>query len=145
MTTPAAQIVAVQAVLAAIEEQGHSVPSRHVAEPGAMTRDAELSDAQLAARDLAWLTGCDTVIAEVSTPSHGVGVEVMAASAAGLPILALARRGVRVSRLLAGLRGVRLVSYDTIDHAVASVTEFLTTVSPRASAPGAQGEGSGVS
>jgi len=129
MTTPAAEIATVQAVLAALELGGHLVPSRHVAHPGAMGQDAELSAAQLAARDLALMASCDAVIAEVSTPSHGVGVEAMAASAAGLPVLALARRGVRVSRLLAGLPGVRLAFYDDPQHAVAHAAAFLTSIS----------------
>ncbi len=145
MTTPATEIATVQAVLAAVEARGHCVPSRHVAEAGAMGRDADLSDAQLAARDLAWLGACDAVIAEVSTPSHGVGVEVQAASAAALPILALTRRGLRVSRLLAGLPGVRLAPYDGIEHAVAQVIDFLVSISPRTRSPDLPGHPSALS
>jgi len=127
MTSPAAEIAVVRHLLAALEGEGHVVPSRHVADAAAaMTRDAQLSDAQLAARDLAWLAECDAVIAEVSTPSHGVGVEVMAASAAGIPVLALARHGVGVSRLLKGLPGVRAVAYRTIEQALAEVADFLS-------------------
>jgi len=129
MTTPAAEMATVQALLAALENAGHCVPSRHVADPAAVSRDAELSDAQLAGRDLSWLAGCNAVIAEVSTPSHGVGVEVMAASAAGIPILALARRGARVSRLLAGLPGVRLAPYDSVEQAAAQAIQFLASMS----------------
>lgn len=128
MTTPAAEIATVQALLAALENAGHRVPSRHVASPGATGQDADLSDAQLAARDLAWLASCDAVVAEVSTPSHGVGAEVMAAAAAGLPVLALARRGVRVSRLLAGLPGVQLASYSDRHQAVTLAIRFLSTL-----------------
>ncbi len=126
MTTPAAEIAVIRDLLAALEGEGHLVPSRHVADAAAaMTRDAQLSDAQLAARDLAWLADCDALIAEVSTPSHGVGVEVMAASAAGIPVLALARHGVRVSRLLGGLPGVRTATYRDGEQALAEVAEFL--------------------
>lgn len=130
MTTPATEIGTVRALLAALEERGHNVPSRHVADPSAAGRDAELSDAQLAARDLAWLAGCEAVVAEVSTPSHGVGIEIMAASAAALPILALARRGARVSRLLAGLPGLRLVRYESTEEALAHLADYLAFLSP---------------
>lgn len=127
MTTPAAEIAVVRHLLAALEGEGHVVPSRHVADAAAaMTRDAQLSDAQLAARDLAWLAECDALIAEVSTPSHGVGIEVMAASAAGIPVLALARQGVKLSRLLSGLPGVRAALYRTTEQALAEVADFLS-------------------
>lgn len=135
MTTPAAEIATVQALLAAFEDQGHQVPSRHVASPDAMRRDANLSDAQLAARDLAWLASCDAVIAEVSTPSHGVGAEILAAAAARLPVLALARRGVPVSRLLSGLPGVQLASYSDSQQAVTLATQFLETLQRPGSRP----------
>lgn len=145
MTTPTAEIATVQAVLAAVEARGHCVPSRHVAEAGAMGRDAELSDARIAARDLAWLASCEAVIAEVSTPSHGVGVELHAASVAALPILALARRGLRVSRLLAGLPRVQLAPYDDVEHAVVLVIEFLGLVSSRKTSSGMPGEATALS
>ena len=33
------------------------------------------------ARDVGWIVGCDVMIAEVSTPSHGVGYEIALALA----------------------------------------------------------------
>lgn len=139
MTTPAAELATVQAILTALEGQGHVVPSRHVAFPNASSGDAELGDGALAARDLAWLASCQAVIAEVSTPSHGVGIEVLAAQAGGKPVLALARRGVPVSRLLAGLPGVRLARYETVPEALAQVAKFLATLPPLETAGAAGG------
>lgn len=126
MTTPADEIAVVRRILAALEGQGHEVPSRHVADAAAaMAQDAQLSDAQLATRDLAWLAQCDALVAELTTPSHGVGIEVMAASAAGVPVLGLVRHGVNVSRLLRGLPRVRITTYQTTEQALAEVADFL--------------------
>ena len=88
--------------------------------------DSALSNAQLAARDIAWLVGCDALVAEVSTPSHGVGIEVALASARKVPVLLVYRTGRRVSRLLLGLDGVRSVGCESEADYTAAVDAFLT-------------------
>jgi len=50
------------------------------------------SDEVIYERDMAWLAEADVVIAEVTTPSHGVGYEVARAEALGKPVLCLHRR-----------------------------------------------------
>ena len=126
MTNPASDLAVVQALLATLEGLGHAVPTRHVADPGGRAADHRLSDRQLARRDLDWLAASDAVVAEVSAPSHGVGVEVTAAAAAGTPVLLLAREDVPVSRLLLGLEGVEAHTYRTAEEAAEQVRRFLS-------------------
>ncbi len=44
-------------------------------------------------RDTAWIRACDALVAEVSTPSHGVGYEVAYALSLGKPVLCVYRTG----------------------------------------------------
>ena len=48
----------------------------------------DLSDDQIHARDMAWLVECDAVVAEVTTPSLGVGYELGVAEKLGNTLLA---------------------------------------------------------
>lgn len=115
----------IAAILAAIEGAGHEVPTRHVASRNGRTDDLALTPAELTARDLGWLHGCDALIAEVSTPSHGVGVEVMAALHALIPVLLVWRNDAVVSRMLLGLPGLEIGSYATTGEACTLVSAFL--------------------
>ena len=111
MTHAGRDLEAIRTLLDCLEADGHDVPTRHVADPLGRDVEGELADAEVARRDLDWVAGCDALVAEVSTPSHGVGVEVAAALAAGRPVLLTYRQGVAVSRLLLGLPGVRAFAY----------------------------------
>jgi len=117
---------AISAILATIEEAGHEVPTRHVAARDGRMNDLALTPAELTARDFGWLHGCDALIAEISTPSHGVGVEVMAALHARIPVLLVWRNDAMVSRMLLGLPGLETGSYATISEACTRVSAFLT-------------------
>ncbi len=125
MTSPATEPAVIRAVLDAIEHAGHEVPTRHVATPLGKDQDAALAPAELARRDLGWVASCDCLVAEVSTPSHGVGIEVMAARQAGIPVLLLHRRDAPVSRLLVGLDGTEVVPFAGPGEAEAAVLAFL--------------------
>jgi 2'-deoxynucleoside 5'-phosphate N-hydrolase len=126
MTSPDRDLGTIQRFLTAIEERGHHVPTRHVAEPGGKEADRRLTDAELAQRDLGWVAASDALVAEVSTPSHGVGIEVMAALAHTLPVLLLRRAGAPVSRLLLGLPGVVTAAYAHPDEGCAAIDAFLS-------------------
>ncbi len=125
MTSADRDVGGIGAVLAAIEALGHDVPPRHVADPLGRDVEGPATDGEIARRDLAWVAGSDALVAEVSTPSHGVGVEVATALAGGLPVLLLHRRGTTVSRLLLGLDGVEAAPYADADEAAAAVRRFF--------------------
>ena len=118
-------------MLEAIESRGHEVPTRHVADPRGREVEGTVADVDIARRDLDWVAGCDALVAEVSTPSHGVGVEVAAALRHGLPVLLVHRRGAQVSRLLLGLAGVEVAAYAQTGEAVQAVRGFLARIASR--------------
>ena len=63
-------------------------------------------------RDTSWIEACDALIAEVSTPSHGVGYEIGYALSKGKPVLCCYRRGRRVSKMISGNPDLNLQTRD---------------------------------
>lgn len=120
-----------QAVYAAIVNQllsdGHQVPTAHLSSPDIMTLEATVSPAEVYHRDVAWVEGCNALIAEVSTPSHGVGYEIALALSLGKPVLCLYRQGKRVSKMITGNDhpGMSQVAYADENGAVTLVCDFL--------------------
>lgn len=125
MTNADRRLADIEALLAAVEGAGHAVPTRHVAARDARALDRELTDRELATRDLGWLAASDAVIAEVTTPSHGVGIEVAHAVHLGKPVLVLHRQDAVVSRLLTGLPGVERRTYASAYEAAQHALRFL--------------------
>jgi len=115
------------ALVAHLERLGHCVLTAHLAAPSVMADDAGHSETAVYDRDTAWLRQSEAVIAEVSTPSHGVGYEIAYALERGKPVLCLAREGVRVSKMLTGLRapGFEVGTYRTPTEALACMEAFL--------------------
>ena len=102
------------------------VLTEHVATVG----EEDLSDDDIFARDLGWLIGCDAVVAEVTTPSLGVGWEIGVAQERGIPVLCLFRRseGRRLSAMLSGNPGVTAVEYAEVLEAAVAIDGFFETL-----------------
>jgi nucleoside 2-deoxyribosyltransferase len=115
------------AMVAYLQTLGHRVLTAHLAYESAMADDGEQTPEAVFDRDTAWLRRCDAVVAEVSTPSHGVGFEVAYALERGKPVLCLAREGVRVSKMLTGIHraGFDFRTYRTQGEARAHLEAFL--------------------
>jgi nucleoside 2-deoxyribosyltransferase len=77
-------------------------------------------------RDITWLSSADLIVAEVSTPSTGVGYEIATARYRyGIPVIGLYRRGTttRCSAMVAGDGGIALIDYS--DETTESMLERL--------------------
>lgn len=53
--------------------------------------------------DIKAVESADIIVAEVSYPSHGVGMEIMHAIHIGKPLIIIAKEGQRVSRMVQGI------------------------------------------
>jgi nucleoside 2-deoxyribosyltransferase len=106
---------------------GHEVPTAHLARPEVMDLEKVVDAAEVYARDIAWIQTCDVVVAEVSTPSHGVGYEIAYALELGKPVLCCHRRGTPVSKMIVGNNrpGMVVGDYDQAADALALVDRFL--------------------
>ena len=115
------------AMVAHLQALGHRVLTEHLASETVMAADGGMTPEAVFQRDTAWLRACDVLIAEVSTPSHGVGFEIAYALERGKPVLCLAREGVRVSKMLTGIRqtGFTFAAYATPEGARAHLEAFL--------------------
>lgn len=115
-----------QAIVHALAEEGHEVPTAHLAESGVGAAEAVIHPREVYERDVAWIRACDVLIAEVSVPSHGVGYEIGFALGAGKPVLALYQEGRRVSKMISGNPDSRLTveSYRTPEDAIQKMGIF---------------------
>jgi len=88
----------------------------------------DLTDKEIHARDVAWLEDCDAVVAEVTTPSLGVGYELGVAEKLDKPILCLFDSGnpdFRLSAMLSGNPKVTVARYQTLDEATEAMDLFV--------------------
>lgn len=60
-------------------------------------------------RTVATITDCSLFIAEVTRPSHGVGMELQMAVNSDIPVIALAQEGDEISSMVEGLPVLRTV------------------------------------
>ncbi|MFH0761910.1 MAG: nucleoside 2-deoxyribosyltransferase [Bacteroidota bacterium] len=82
---------------------------------------------QIHERDLTWLRSADLVIAEVSTPSLGVGYELGWAVEMGKPILCLFRKQEEkiLSGMISGSPGIVAVVYESLEEAKRWIEGFI--------------------
>jgi nucleoside 2-deoxyribosyltransferase len=109
--------------------QGHEVPTAHLARPEVMQLERVVVPAEVYQRDISWIDGCQALVAEVSTPSHGVGYEVAYALGLGKPVLCCYREGERVSKMITGndSAGLTVSSYRDLGDALRLVDAFLAS------------------
>ena len=91
-----------QHMVARLQTQGHDVLSAHVADPVALEAEKDLLPREVFERDSNWVKECAAMIAEVSTPSLGVGYEYGLAVQLGKPVLCVYRSGLRLSKMITG-------------------------------------------
>lgn len=106
---------------------GH-VLTEHVG-GASLTTDGESGSArEIHDRDLSWLKSADSVVAEVTTPSLGVGYEIARATEWGKPVLCLFRRGAgrNLSAMISGCPQVMVREYATVADADAILDEFFS-------------------
>jgi hypothetical protein len=89
--------------------------------------EGELDDKFIHDRDLNWLHSAEVVLAEITTPSLGVGYEIGRALENGKKILCLYRQldGRRISAMIKGAPGITVVEYNNSDHIKQILNEFF--------------------
>ncbi|NPV57556.1 MAG: deoxyribonucleoside 5'-monophosphate N-glycosidase [Anaerolineae bacterium] len=110
--------------------QGCQVPTAHLANADVMKYETAIAPDEVYRRDTAWVEGCDALIAEVSTPSHGVGYEIALALCLGKPVLCLYRQGRAVSKMILGNRHplMRVHAYQEDQELINLLLGFLPQV-----------------
>lgn len=89
-------------IVSFLKESGLEVLTEHVAHAQVLHREAELNAQEIFERDMRLIALCDGLIAEVSTPSLGVGYEIATALQQQKPVLCLCEEGIFLTRILTG-------------------------------------------
>ena len=93
----------------AIRDSGHEVTSPWVLGP---IENLDPKSVNVFRRDLEGAEKCDAIVADVTVPSIGVGMEIMAAYKAGKRIILLEKRGSVTSRMLSHMEGKEVVEFE---------------------------------
>ncbi|MBC8256443.1 MAG: nucleoside 2-deoxyribosyltransferase [Candidatus Marinimicrobia bacterium] len=104
------------------------VLTEHVGSPELSGKgETTQSDSDIYNRDLDWLQSADVMVAEVSTPSLGVGYELGIAEKLNFPILCLYRPapGKRLSAMISGNEKFNCQSYQSFAEAKKHINNFL--------------------
>ena len=105
----------------------HEIPTAHLSNKNVTLLEAIVDPTEVYLRDVDWVKGCDCLIAEVSTPSHGVGYEIALALELGKPVLCLYRQGAKVSKMITGntMPTIQVQTYSKPGEALVLVDNFL--------------------
>jgi len=87
----------------------------------------DIGDRKIHDRDLEWLQSSDCLVAEVTTPSLGVGYEIGKATEWGKPVLCLYRpaEGRALSAMISGSNAVTLKEYQSPKELTEIFEQFL--------------------
>lgn len=106
----------------------YTVLTEHVGNGEMLEEEKKLTDAEIEARDMKWIREADFVVAEVTSPSHGVGIEINEAKHLGKPVICIHRNnGKRISAMILGNDYFAISPYETVDEVVSSIEAFVET------------------
>lgn len=116
-----------QSIVNAMLAHGHEVPTAHLSASDVVDLEEIVDPVEVFERDMKWLEECDVVVAEVSSPSHGVGYEIMYGLSLGKPVLCCFHQGKRISKIITGNTNplLTMASYEGDKEAEAVVLAFL--------------------
>jgi nucleoside 2-deoxyribosyltransferase len=94
------------------------------------SQEIRQNDHEIFELDTAWLKDTDVLVAEVSSPSLGVGYEIGRVEAMEKPILCLYRRqeGRRLSAMIGGNMKLKIVEYNREEEALNAIDEFINAI-----------------
>ena len=117
-------------LIAYLKEKGQ-VLTEHIGSTD-LNREGETSskDEEIYNRDIKWLQSADIVVAEVTTPSLGVGYELGIAEKLNIPVLCLYRpdKGNRLSAMISGNAIFTCREYTIFIEAQKWIDEFIQKV-----------------
>ncbi len=89
-------------IIRILKSTGCIVISEHVANEGLDRIEKDLTEEEIFKTDIQWIDECDVLIAEITTPSIGVGYEVCHALNKKKPVLCLFQKDAKASAMILG-------------------------------------------
>ena len=111
-----------------LQKRGWDVPTAHLAEAGVLDEEVVIDPRVVYRRDVNWVLESDILVAEVSTPSHGVGYEIALAELHKKPVFCCYQQGKKVSKMILGNENslYQIYAYKEIDDLLPALDDFLT-------------------
>ncbi len=111
-----------------LQERGWVVPTAHLAEAGVIDEEIVIDPRVVYQRDVRWVAESDILVAEVSTPSHGVGYEIALAELRKKPVFCCYQQGRKVSKMILGNENpiFQIYTYKSIEDLFPVLDNFLT-------------------
>ena len=108
-----------------------TVLTEHVGDSSLLEKELLLSEKEIFERDMQWLAQTDLLIAEVSTPSLGVGYELAAAERLKIPCYCLfyKKHGRSLSAMIDGNPYFQVLIYKTNADAANIIRELMNKTS----------------
>ena len=118
------------AIVETLQNAGHQVPTAHLSRSDVMEKETVVSPVEVYERDVRWVEECDALIAEVSTPSHGVGYEIALALFLTKPVFCCYQHNQRVSKMILGNSSPTLTNYayQSLADLLPKIEHFLLNV-----------------
>jgi nucleoside 2-deoxyribosyltransferase len=107
-----------------LEKYGE-VLDKHVASPNVDKIEENNSLEEIYIRDVNWIKDCDILVAEVSTPSLGVGYEIAYAERLEKRIICLYDSNINISAMISGNNNFELISYQNINELLNKLEDKL--------------------
>jgi len=106
------------------------VLTEHIGDPNLKETGEDFSEDYIYKRDMNWLRNCDLVVAEVTTPSLGVGYEIGQAEALGKKVVCLYREvtGKSLSAMLSGNSNFQIHKYQTLEDLKIFLADFFKSL-----------------
>lgn len=104
-----------------------NVLTEHIGDAKTTSSGENKTDHEIYARDLDWLASADLMVAEVSSPSLGVGFEIGKAIGMNKKILCLYRTqdDRKLSAMISGCPDVTVGEYQTLEEAKTIINNFI--------------------
>jgi hypothetical protein len=111
-------------------KQHGTVLTEHFGDAALTSAGENLADCDIHDRDLNWLQDADLLVAEVTTPSLGVGYEIGRAVEWGKRIICLYRpsHGRRLSGMIAGCAGIEVIEYADVTQLYGALRSALAAM-----------------
>ena len=103
-----------------LEKYGE-ILDKHVANPNVNIMEKNNSLEEIYNRDVKWIEECDIVVAEVSTPSLGVGYEISYAENLGKRIICICDENINLSAMIGGNKYFELIKYKDANDLVSKL------------------------
>ncbi len=109
-------------------EKYGKVLDKHVASPKVDELEMDSTLEEIYLRDINWIKKCDILVAEVSTPSLGVGYELAYAESLGKRIICVYATNINISAMIGGNKKFELIEYNSIDELMLKLDKILINI-----------------